>query len=441
MGQQPLEITHKKVLKIAVPMTLAYLTTPLLGMVDTYLIGQLGDAEAIAAIAVGALLYSVLFTSFNFLRMSTTALTAQSLGRGDLRELHLILFRGLILALGLGLVAFLMHQPIIKLGLWGIGATEGVNQYVWTYLTIRLFAAPLTLMNYVAAGWFMGLGRGWTSLAHQLILNLTNIVFSAIFVLYWDMGVAGVAWGTVVGEAVGFLVACIIYFYNNKLTVVSFYDIFEKQAIKQMLSMNSNILIRSFILLASFYIFTRMSAKGGTETLAANEILLHFFYLAGYFLDGCAVAAEQLCGQAKGARQKQAFRQAAMLTSLWNVIMACLLMILFIFIVPKFITEVTPNLEVQKLALTYSIWVIIIPLTGVMAFQMDGIFFGAGWATAVRQQMIASLIIFIILLWIFSSIFTDQNIALWLSFHGFIISRWVILLWMYFPNERRSFES
>ncbi|MEM6667230.1 MAG: MATE family efflux transporter, partial [Pseudomonadota bacterium] len=193
-------VTHRCVLAIAVPMTLAYLSTPLLGLVDTTVIGRLGQAELLGAIAIGAILFDIVFTSFNFLRAGTTGITAQALGARDDTELRATLGRAVAIALVAGLLLILLQRPVLSLGIWAMNASAEVNANVETYFQIRVLAAPLTLVNYAVLGWFIGLGRATTGLLLQTFLNGLNIVLNIWFVLGLGWGVAGVAWGTVIGE-------------------------------------------------------------------------------------------------------------------------------------------------------------------------------------------------------------------------------------------------
>jgi len=288
-------VTHRGVLAIALPMTLAYLTTPLVGVVSLGVVGQLGDPALVGGVAIGALIFDVAFATFNFLRSGTTGLAAQALGAGKREEIVAIFWRALFLALAIGAILLALQAPFLGLALNLIGGSGAVQAATRTYWQIRVLAAPLALANYVILGWLIGLGRAGYGLLLQLVLNGVNIAVSVALVDQLHFGVAGVGWASVAAESVAALIGLVVVVRlcrNDPRP--SFARIVDGQAFRRMIAVNRDIMIRSFALLFAFAFFTARSADAGDVVLAANEILINLTIVAAYFLDGLAAAAEQL---------------------------------------------------------------------------------------------------------------------------------------------------
>jgi len=419
---RPFEVTNRTVLAIAVPMTLAYLSTPLLGLVDTAVIGQLGDAALIGGIALGGVLFDLVFTSFNFLRSGTTGLTAQAVGAGEGKEERAVLFRAGLLALGLGLAVVLLHLPILTAGLAVMGGSDAVKAATTTYFSIRALSAPLALMNYAYLGWFIGRGQAVTALALQTGLNGLNIALSVWFVLGLGWGVAGVAGATVLAELMTALTGTLLAARALKgRPLPSRVRIFNAARFKRMLALNRDILVRSFALVFAFAFFTSRSAVQGDTILAANAILQKLFLLASYFLDGLATAAEQLAGRAVGARWRPAFDKAVRLSLIWGFVLAGLAAVLFLVGGPALIAAMTTAEDVRATALIYLPWAAATPLLAVLAFQMDGVFIGATWSRDMRNMMLVSLALFVAAYAVLFPVFANHG--LWLAFSLFLAAR------------------
>ncbi|MFZ2099279.1 MAG: MATE family efflux transporter, partial [Oricola sp.] len=289
---RPFEVTNRMVFAIAAPMTLAFLTTPLLGIVDTTVIGQFGDAALIGGLAVGAIIFDIVFTTFNFLRSGTTGFVAQAVGREDEAEQQAVFWRAIILAAGLGVALLALSWPIRELGILLMNPGPGVTDATRTYVAIRMLAAPFSLINYAILGLLLGQGRAVTSLVLQTLLNGINIIGSVYFGLVLGWAIEGVALGTILGEATaaaaGFWWIMRGFHPDRRPTWA---HILERKEFLRLVSVNRDIMIRSFALLAGFSLFTRTGAQFGAVTLAANAILMNFFMIAGYYLDGFATAA------------------------------------------------------------------------------------------------------------------------------------------------------
>ena len=437
---RPFEINNRLVLQLAVPMTLAYISTPLLGLVDTAVVGQFGVPSLIGGLAVGAIIIDLVFTTFNFLRGGTSALTAQAYGAQDEKEKQAVLFRALAIAIFSGLVMLLASPLILWAGLWFMAPGEAVAEATTTYFLIRMVSAPFALGNYAILGWLLGLGRSGLTLAVQLLLNGTNIILSIVLGLWLEWQIEGVAIATVIGEVLAFLVGCVVCWRLLDHSVrPSRQRIMDRIAWKRLLNLNTDIMIRSFALLFAFAYFTAQGAAFGEITLAANAILMHFFFIAGYFLDGLATAAEQIVGRAVGANYRQGFWKGFNLTLFWNTVMAAVCGLVFWFSGPSLIALMSTSVEVRNAAETYLIWVAIIPVTGMLAFQLDGVFIGATWSRDMTIMMLISLAGYL-LVWHFVKE-PLGNSGLWLALHSFLVFRGITLGSRLWPRVRSTFAA
>jgi len=434
----PFDVTNRLVLSVAIPMMLAYLTTPLLGIVDTAVVGRLGDAALLGGLAAGAVIFDVVFNTFNSLRSSTTGLVAQAHGRHDPEEERAILMRSLAASAAFGFVLICLTPAVAAAGVWFIDPEPRVADAMRTYIGIRMVAAPLTLINFSILGYVLGRGEGTLGLLLQVLLNGANISLSILLGLKLGWGLEGVAWGTVAGELLAALAGLFIVLRRfsgmGHLTAARVFDV---PAILRMLALNGDIMIRSFSLLAAFALFTRQGAQLGTVTLAANAVLMNFFLVAGYFLDGFATAAEQLAGRAVGARYEPAFRRAVWLTSLWGFVLAGASSVVFLLLGEQFIDLVTTAPEVREMAAVFLPWAALTAITGVLAFQMDGVFIGATWSRDMRNMMLLSLATFA--LWIVTVGESLGNHGLWAAIHIFLIARGLSLLSILPKRAREAF--
>ncbi len=435
---RPFDVTHRGVLAIAVPMTLAYLSTPLLGIVDTAVIGRLGRADLLGGIAVGSVIFSILFTTFNFLRSGTTGLTAQAVGAADAVGETAALYRAGLIGLLAGALVIVLQVPILAVSLAFMGASGEVEDAVAVYFAIRILGAPFALVNYAVLGWFLGRGQAITGLALQLLLNSLNMALNASFVLWLDWGVAGVAWGTVIGETVTAVVGITLC---ARTLATSFRIprqlLFARDGLMRTFAVNRDIMVRSFSLLFAFALFTSASARQGDVVLAANAVLMNFFLLGGYFLDGFATAGEQLAGRAIGARYRPAFSRAVRLTFVWGLGLATLLSAILLVFGPAFIDILTTNEEVRRTARVYLVWAALTPLLGVAAFEFDGVFIGATWSDDMRNMMLVSLAAYVVA-W---QIATPHlgNHGLWLAIAVFLVVRGATLAMRYPVRLARTF--
>jgi len=420
-------VDNRTVLAIAVPMTLAYLTTPLIGLVDTAVVGHLGDAALLGGLAAGAIIFDIVFSTFNFLRSGTTGLVAQAFGRGDAIEEQAVLLRAIVVSLLIGISVALLAPLVSLAGAWFMGAEPRVLAAMDTYVRIRLLGAPFALCNYAVLGYVLGRGEGRLGLLLQLVLNGANIALAIFLGLYMGWGVAGVAWGAVLGEATGLAIgAALIARRFGIASRPSLLRVFDPAAMLAMMTLNRDIMIRSFVLLAAFALFARQGAQFGTLTLAANAVLMNFFLVGGYFLDGFASAAEQLAGRAIGAGSGRAFNTAIRLTMIWGFALSGLATLVFLVFGRDLVAVVTTAEDVRAATVAFIPWAAFTAVSGVLAFQMDGVFIGATWSRDMRNMMLLSFAAYLAALYLLAPAF--GNHGLWASLHVFLLARGFSLL-------------
>lgn len=439
----PFDVRHKDVWYIALPTALAFVTEPLLGIADTTIVGRLGEVDLLGGLLLGGLVFDFMFAFFYFLRMSVTGLTAQAFGARDEAKQTAQLARGLVIGLAAGLLILLLGGPLAQFAKVVYGASDAVNAAFDQYFFIRLFAAPFALMNFVLAGWFLGRGQSITALVLQAGLNITNIIVSYVLVFQFDMGIAGVAWGTVAATVIFMIIGVFVAIhtlggFSQLARRLHEANLLDKAEIKKMLSLSSNILLRSVTINAVFSFFAREGAQAGDAVLATNGILLHFLMVAAFFLDGLAAASEQLCGKAIGARWKPAFFSAIKLSSLWGFILSGCLTVIFILIGPMIIDFMSTSDVVRQTARDFLWLAALAPVFGVLAFVLDGVFAGAAMGKDMRNGMMLSALAFFAIWAIAVPLWGIYG--LWLALHGFFIARSVIFLWLLMRRVPSLFE-
>ncbi|KQP17467.1 MATE family efflux transporter [Methylobacterium sp. Leaf100] len=415
-GAHPAPATNRRVLSLALPMTVANVTTPLLGFVGAAVIGRLGDAALLGAMALGAVIFDAIFWSFGSLRMATAGLTAQAVGARDGAEVDRTLARALAAGLLVGLVIVILQGPIGQ-GAFAIsGASPAVIAGLSDYFHIRIFAAPFTLANYAILGSVLGRGRTDLGLVLQIAINLVNIALTLALVLGAGMSVAGAGLATLVAEAVGTGLGLLVlarlgsYPFGVPWRIVA-----DPLALARMLSVNADVMIRTLLLVACIAAFSALGARSGDVVLAANAVLWNLFMIGGFFLDGFATAAETLCGQAVGARDQAGFRRAARLSLAWCLAFGAAIAGLFLVTGGAFIDAVTTNPEVRETARAYLVPAALAPLVAALPFAFDGIYIGATWTRAMRNLMIGASVTYGLALLAFHALDLG-NAGLWAAF-------------------------
>ncbi|MEO6625461.1 MAG: MATE family efflux transporter [Burkholderiaceae bacterium] len=435
-GREALAISHRSVLALALPMMLSNVSTPLLGAVDTAVVGQIPDPAYIGAVALGSLIFTFVFWAFGFLRMGTTGLTAQALGAGDAEDVTNCLGRSLLISLAAGAALILLQWPIRELAFALLEGSTRVEGLAREYYDVRIWAAPATLANYALLGWFIGRGRTDVGLVLQLVLNIVNMLLDVFFVLGLGWDVRGVAAGTLIAEycaaGVGIVIALRqVQGMGGRWSVARLID---WQQLRRTLVVNGDIMVRSLALIFVMVWFMAQGAQQGDERLAANAVLMQFISFSAYFLDGLAFAAEALVGRAIGAGQRGGLVAAARLTSVWAVLVSAVLSLALLVAGDRLIDLLSVDAGVRTAARVYLPWAALAPLAGVCAFQLDGIFIGATRTADMRRAMLFSLLVFMLAWWVLRP---WGNQGLWAAFYVHYLARAVSLGW-YLPGLVRS---
>ena len=429
-------VTHRAILAIALPIMLSNVSTPLLGAVDTAVVGQIPDPAYIGAVALGSLVFTCLYWAFGFLRMGTTGLTAQALGAGDTEEMVAALGRSLLISAAAGAALIVLQWPIRELAFHAVGGGPRVETLARGFFDIRIWSAPATFANFALLGWFIGLGRTDIGLVLQLVLNLVNMALDVLFVLGFGWDVQGVALGTLLAEISAALVGLAIAARHIRAIGGhwSLQRLLMPAPLKRTIGVNRDIMERSLALIFVFAWFVSQGARQGDVRLAANAVLMQFVSVSAYFLDGLAFAAEALVGRAIGAARRQGLTRAARLTTLWAAAMAALISVVFAATGPMVIDWLTVDPGVRAAARSYLPWAAWAPLVGVLAFQLDGVFIGATRTADMRRAMLASLAIFLLAWW---ALLPFGNHGLWAAFYVHYLARTACLGW-YYPALVRS---
>ncbi|MBS0241080.1 MAG: MATE family efflux transporter [Proteobacteria bacterium] len=436
-SNRPSAIGHATVLAIALPITLSNATVPLIGFIDTSVVGQLGAPHLMGAVAIGAVIFNILYWTFSFLRMGTTGLTAQALGAGDRRDIAGHLLRALMVALVIGVAMILAQVAIRGAAFYLMGGSPEVLAAATTYFDIRIWAAPAGLVNFALFGWLIGLGRATTAFLLQLLLNVSNILLAILFGLTLEGGVAGVAIAALVSEIAAALVGLFVarHIAADIGARAPLADAFDRSKLARSLSLNGDLMVRSLSGYVALVVFTSEGARNGDVTLAANALLYSMMLIAIYLLDGFAFAAESLVGRSVGARDHEGFRRAVSISTLWAAVFALALAAVLWFAGPWIIAESAKSAEVQAAAVIYLAWIAIAPLLGVWCFQLDGIFTGATLTRDMRNTMIVSILVFMA----FYALARGRlgNHGLWAAYIVLFVARTVTLA-ARFPNLVRT---
>lgn len=426
------EITHGRVLRIAGPIVLSNVTVPLLGAVDTAVIGQLGDPASLGAVGIGAVILATLYWAFGFLRMSTSGLAAQAHGAGDEGERTAVLIRAVLIGAVAGLALVLAQALLFRAAFWVAPASAGVEALARDYLAIRIWGAPATIALYAMTGWLVGLGRTRGVLALQLWQNGLNIGLDLWFVLGLGWGVPGVAFATLIAEWTGLLLG--LWLARDALGAAfrpALARLGDRHAIRLMFSASRDIMARTILLQLSFTSFVFLGARFGDVTLAANQVLMQFLEITAYALDGFAFAAEALIGQAIGARSVPQTRAAGRICMQWGFGGAAVLAVVFALTGPAIIDLMTTSPEVREVARGYLPWLVAAPLIGIAAWIYDGIFIGALLTGDMLRAMLASVAVYVVALAVLVPL--AGNHGLWAALMVLNGTR-TLTLWRQYPK-------
>lgn len=418
---------HKKVFQLAGPIILANITVPLLGAVNIAVVGHIPGPQFMASVGIGATIFSALYFGFVFLRMGTTGLVAIAKGSQDDDECTAWLLRALLLAGLIGIILYVLKIPIIDLCQHLIDPPEKSASLVNEYFLARILSAPATLANFAFLGWMIGMQKAKQALYVQLVLNITNIFLSICFVMGLGYDVKGVAYATVIAEYVGIVFALflvrhyLIHYFAHR----NFNELLHTKKIITLCSVNLDIFIRSLCLQFAFFYFTAKGAQFGDTILAVNAVLMNFQLFTAYALDGFANATEALTGESIAKKHKHYFFDTLKSTTFWALCFAGIFTLSYAILWQPIVYLLTDIEVVRETVSHYVTWAILLPLVSVWSFQLDGIFTGATVTRPMRNSMIVSMIIFILLtFWLIPNM---GNHGLWFAFFGFMIVRSITL--------------
>ena len=428
---------HRRVWSLAWPVVLANVSMPLVGAVDTAVMGRLPDPAYIGAVAVGAAVFNALYWMFGFLRMGTTGLVAQAYGAGNSRELAALVLRAGGMAWTIGLALVLLQIPVLQLALWIFRASESVESLAASYFTVRVWGAPALLTHFVVLGALFGLQRMRSALLVSVLLNVCNVVLDLLFVLVLGWGVEGVAAATLISEWLAAVVG--VWLLGRHLgraggRVPRLGELLERARLAALFGVSANLIVRSFFVQLPFFTFTALSATFGDRVLAANAVLMQLFFLMSYGLDSLAHTAETLAGNAFGAADRARLRAATAYTLLWSMIIAAAISLLYAVAGGWFIDLLTDLPDVRATARTYLPWMVAAPLAAVGAFHLDGVFIGTTRTVELRNSMFLAVLCYGAALWL--TLDTLGNHGLWLAMLVFMVARTALLGALYPRVER-----
>lgn len=419
---------NKSILRLAIPNIISNITVPLLGLVDMILMGRLDSISYIGAIGLGGTIFSVMYSVFSFMRAGTTGFTAQAYGAEDHREVSYSLYRSLGIAMIATLLVLTLQDVVHALSMRLLHGSDEVLALTSDYFYVRIWAAPAVLCLYAFNGWFIGMQNTTIPMLIALVINISNIVLSAVFVLFMKMGVEGVALGTVIAQYLGLLIALAFLFgkYKSYLVEIERKVLLELSSLKKFFRVNTDFMIRSILLILTIAFFTNQSAKLGDDILAVNMILMQFFYIFSYFTDGFAYAGEALVGKYVGARDSQSLHKVVRLLMLWGLALSVPFTILYYAFPESFIRVISDNSLVIETVRPYYVYMILIPIITFAAFIWDGIYIGATASRAIRNTMIISTLAVFVPAWYWLTPLM-ANHGLWVAFLLFMISRGVVM--------------
>ncbi len=422
----------RQILNIAIPSIISNITVPLLGLVDVAIVGHMGNASYIGAIAVGSMIFNVIYWIFGFLRMGTSGMTSQAYGERDLSEVLKLLLRSTGIGLSVALCILISQDLILKGALWFIRPDAEVQPLVHTYFHICIWGAPAMLGLYSLTGWYIGMQNTRIPMLISIMQNIVNIIASLFFVYGAEMKVDGVAFGTLIALYAGFIMAVLLLLhqYIGKLKkYMEWKGIIERTAMSRFFHVNRDIFLRTLFLVAVNLFFTSAGASQGNIILAVNTLLLQLFTLFSYVMDGFAYAGEALGGKYYGARNALAFHDTIKRLFVWGVIMIVGFTLIYLLGGKSFLALLTNDTAIITASLPYLPWAILIPAIGMTAFVWDGVFIGI---TATRGMLISSAVATILFFVCYYTLKSELgNHALWLAFILYLASRGIVQTYLF----------
>lgn len=423
---------NRQILKIAIPSIVSNITVPLLGLIDVAITGHLGSSAYIGAIAVGGMLFNIIYWMFAFLRMGTSGMTAQACGRRNFLETRRYLACSLSVALAIAILLIVAAPIIRECAMFFIAPSEEVGNLARTYFNICIFGAPASLGMFALNGWFIGMQNSRVPMFIAISQNILNILASLSFVYVFGMKVEGVALGTLTAQWGGFITALLLLAkYYKKILFedkARFADIIRqttKEEISRFFSINKDIFLRTLCLITVHFVFIAAGSRLGDTALAVNTILMQLFTLYSYFMDGFAYAGEALAGKAIGARDKDGYGCVVRNLFIWGGIMIVVFTVTYAIAGKSFISLLTDDTLVLATAMDYSLWILLFPVCGMAAFIWDGIYIGAAATHYMLLSTAVGMILFLSLYYLLYPVM--QNHGLWVAFNCYLFARGAIL--------------
>lgn len=419
---------NRAILRLAIPNIISNVTIPLLGMIDIAIAGRIGNDTTIGALAVGTAIFNFIYWNFAFLRMGTSGLAAQAYGADDKRETANILGRSMIAALAIAVVLLLFNRPIGRLAMRIMEGSDEVMALAAEYFYARIWAAPAAIGIFSLHGWLTGMQDSTTPMVVSIINNIINIAASLWFVFGLDMGVVGIAWGTVVAQYAALLLTLIILFvrYRSYIREISLKESLRMEPLVRFFRINSDAFLRTLCVCTVYTCFTAFSARFGDTILATNELLMQLFMLFSYMLDGFCYAAESLTGRFIGERNRASLSKCIRLLTLWCGVVAAIYIVAYIFWWEPILGIFTSSPTILACAEEYVAWIVMVPLVGFIPFLIDGILIGATKTRIMRNTTFFALVAFLVLFFALESLLGNR--ALWIAFIGFIVVRFALML-------------
>lgn len=416
----------RQILGIALPAIVTNMTVPLLGMVDTAIVGHMGAAAYIGAVAAGSMMFNLVYLVFGFLRMGTSGLTAQARGRRDLTEVTRLLVRSASVSMGVALALIVLQWPLCEFMLDLLGPTADVRPLAATYFYIVVWGAPASLGLFALTGWFIGMQNTRLPMLVSMVQNVVNILASLVLVYGLDMKIEGVALGTVIAQYAGVLlgVVLLVRYYRRLWRGVAMKDVFLRSELVRFFRVNRDIFLRTVFLVAVNFYFTSAGARQGAVVLAVNTLLLQLYLLFSYVMDGFAYAGEALGGRYWGAGNRVAFSAVVWRLFRWGALMVVLFTAVYVAGGMPFLHLLTDEPQVVAASREYVWWAYLIPLTGVTAFVWDGIFIGITQTRGMLQSSLVAAVVFFVSVTVLTRLM--GNHGLWLSMLLYLFSRGLV---------------
>ncbi len=419
---------NRQILRLAIPNIISNLSVPLLGVVDTAVVGHLEEVYYLGALAIGATIFNFVFWGFGFLRMGTTGLTAQAFGANKKEEVTATLYRVQLIGLIIGLLILSLQHGILELSFYLIESSSEVEEFARSYYKIRIYSAPATLALYGLNGWFLGMQNARIPMLLTILLNILNIALNLIFVLALNMNVDGVALGSLISSYVTLLAGFMLLRkeYSLYLNRIGRSIMLQKEAFLRLFQVNRDIFIRTICLIFTFTFFTAVSSSFGDEVLAVNTILLQFWFIASYGIDGFAYAAESLVGKFSGSGDRKGLLEAVKGTMLWGMVLGISGSLIYLVLHDQMLHIFTDKQAVIEGAKEVIAWTILAPLISSVCYIWDGVYIGATATAPMRNSMIISTCLVFFPLYVVTKPYLGFE-ALWLALLMFMLSRGLML--------------